>query len=513
MSYYLETYWNYLQRACLDTERSHPSVDRAIEQTQWDDPETPLDWNNSGVLALIEAELAEDLDTRRLYFEMAIAALSSAVENHPLNMAHLALAYSLIGETANASQLALSAFIQTLQPAYTQRDAPPGLIYLPLSSGSAAKEGGDRLLQLVQAPTSFQQALLLLAEVLAHQLLPTFYNDSGLRLMTLATQVLPQTALDQLLLGVAHCIHGDWQGLLHLHQSQQLAPDRPTTLQALSLAYRDFGDSESANFWLNTARQPTSPTATWTTLELSNSLTYLAFDQDITLAVRASLLNISTGVLLATGDWFEAEMEFWRDRLQPGMTVLDVGANVGVYTFSAATRVGPTGRVLAIEPFSECIQCLQTTVQLNQLDWVTVVAGAASDQVGKAKLALQAASELNEIIAENEAISSHFEVVNCLTLDSLIESENLSQVDYLKIDAEGHEMQVLQGGQHLMQRFKPVILYENIAGLKGGNRSTAEFLLSQGYQLFRYQPYLKQLIPIDVDQDLETNLNLIALPL
>jgi FkbM family methyltransferase len=63
-------------------------------------------------------------------------------------------------------------------------------------------------------------------------------------------------------------------------------------------------------------------------------------------------------------------MEFWRNSIREGMTVIDVGANAGVYTFSAAHRVGKTGKVIAIEPFSQCIQLLEETCRVNQFSWV-----------------------------------------------------------------------------------------------------------------------------------------------
>ncbi|HEY9635921.1 MAG TPA: FkbM family methyltransferase, partial [Coleofasciculaceae cyanobacterium] len=114
--------------------------------------------------------------------------------------------------------------------------------------------------------------------------------------------------------------------------------------------------------------------------------------------------------------------------------------------------------------------------------------------------------------AEETMKPGTFEEVTCFTLDSLIERENVSHVDFLKIDAEGHELQVLEGSNRILTEFAPCILYENIAGTKGSNLAVAGFLLSRGYQLFRYQPYLQQLIPINHTEELQGKLNLIALP-
>ncbi|NET62208.1 MAG: FkbM family methyltransferase, partial [Symploca sp. SIO2E6] len=50
------------------------------------------------------------------------------------------------------------------------------------------------------------------------------------------------------------------------------------------------------------------------------------------------------------------------------------------------------------------------------------------------------------------------------------------------------------------------------AGSKGSNLAVADFLKARGYQLFRYQPYLQKLIPIDLTKDLSNQLNIIAVP-
>ena len=161
------------------------------------------------------------------------------------------------------------------------------------------------------------------------------------------------------------------------------------------------------------------------------------------------------------------------------------------------------------------MRCLQETCRMNQISWVTICAGATSDRTGTARLSLQSASELNEIVNAEQAETMKpgtFEEVACFTLDSLIEQHNINHVDFIKIDAEGHELQVLLGSEHILNKFSPIILYENIAGSQGSNLPVAEFLRGKGYQLFRYKPYIQELIPINSTEELPRNLNIIALP-
>jgi FkbM family methyltransferase len=194
--------------------------------------------------------------------------------------------------------------------------------------------------------------------------------------------------------------------------------------------------------------------------------------------------------------------------------VIDVGANAGVYTFSAAMRVGAAGKVIAIEPFPACVEYLQETCRVNQLDWVKVYGAAASDQTGTVHLSVRGASELNEVVVSNgETLpAGQYMDVPCLTLDSLIEQEKLQSLHILKLDAEGHEINVLRGCDRILKEFAPVILYENVAGAQGSNYAVADFLQKKGYRLHSYKPFIQQLIPLNSNEELNGNLNIIAVP-
>jgi FkbM family methyltransferase len=519
-SSYTTSYWQYLQHGLELTQETTALIHQVLEDSNWEEPQSPLDLNNYGVVALIEAENSPDRVTREMYLELAIAALSEGAGGHPLCAAHLALTQSLLGTRDEAIQQAFSSFMAGLQSSHTNGSSPMGLIYLPLQWYTQPEARREALSEILNPVHGYAQSLLLLAEIL-QQAQFVFYNAVGLRFLQLAIALFPHSAYLQHKLGISSLMNCQWEGTLFLHRAQQQQPTNPLFLQALYLAYQDLGQPEQANDWQATAQslKPSDcdtpdlkPEWQWVNWARSSQFTSVPFEQTLALAVEPSFRSVVTGVLLAEGDWFEAEMEFWRDQVQPGMTVIDVGANVGVYAFSAAQRVGATGRVLAVEPFSGCVACLEQTCRINQLDWVTVCRGAASDRNGTAHLALYSASEMNQVMTEIEAAEIPTEAVPCFTLDTLMEREGLQRVDLLKIDAEGHELQVLQGSDRLLNQYSPIILYENIAGRQGSNLPVAEFLIENGYQLFRYQPFVKQLIPVSSLAELQGNLNIIALP-
>lgn len=514
------SYVNYIQN--LIPSVSHETLDKInhiLVQTCWDEPNNTADWNNIAVVAMTEAEQTEDLTMRSMYLEIAFDALNNGleIEKHPFFSAHLALIHSWLGEKSRALEIAYAAFINSLHYAYNGSEENQSyLIYLSVNHQKLAIND-QKCLEKILSENIFQQALVLLSEIICTSQI-AFYNTVNKRFLYLANQTLPNLVHLNLKLGISNLMAGQIEGILYLQQARKLQPDYAPTLQALYLAHQDLKQLTLADYWQKTASEFYRENSSfsewqWTQLPLESLFTYLPFDSDLIMAVESSLKSIVTSVLLTEQDWFEKEMEFWRSYIKPGMTVIDVGANVGVYTFSAALKVGNTGQVFAVEPFSGCVRCLQETCKINNLSWVKVCASAASDKNSTIKLLLHVANELNEVITDDtrELSAGSFEEVPCFTLDSLMEQENMQQVDFLKMDAEGHEMAVLGGGKNLINQFKPVILYENIAGSKGSNIGVAQYLESIGYELFYYQPFVQKLIPVNSPENYE-QLNFIAVP-
>ncbi|MBK4732136.1 FkbM family methyltransferase [Oxynema sp. CENA135] len=518
----LTSYLDYLNKIT----GSHIGLDLSdrlsyiFENTDWDEPHSGADFNNFAVMALVEAEDCENSGMRQMYLEMAIEALQEGIDTHDdlLCQAHFALVLVMTGEKHQAMQMAFSLWVAKIHDFYEDRtQTHPALIYLPSSKCLLNIDRSNSIiLKLLSAQNSETQGFLLLIEIIC-QSQTIFYNAAGLRILHLAAQIFPDLASVNLKLGIASLMNGQPEGILYLHRAQKSLSNNPSVLQALYLAYRDLKDVDKASFWLEYARKfyrdnPQPKDCLWTDVSINSNFTYVLFD-DFNIALEPSFNSIATSVLIAEKDWFESEMEFWRTSLKPGMTAIDVGANVGVYTFSAAQKVGSKGKVLAIEPFSGCVQCLQETCRIDRLDWVKVVAAAASDRPGTARLSLYSASELNQLVADDSSAlqPGDFEEVECLTLDSLIEAEQLQQVDFLKIDAEGHELSVLRGATRILSEFKPIILYENIAGSKGSNLPVAKYLREHGYHLFYYKPYVNDLESIESAEEFNHQLNIIAI--
>lgn len=515
----MHSYLKYLTDSYPGLNQSNCSaiVELILGETSFENPQSGIELNNFAVLALIEAEGEEDLSTRFMYLNLALEALQTGVDiyENSLCAAHLSLVFNLTQSIEGMIDPAYQTFVNTLQSAHEKYlPTPAGIIYLPPKADRIYKNRD--IFKILSSENGEIQALFLLSEALCYSQL-IFYSRQGLRLLNLASQFFNESALVHLKLGISSLNNGFQEGLLYLHRAGNLDKNSTIILQSLYLAYRDLGQLEKAEYWKKIACDRKINISNhfeylWSNLEIDSWHTYLQFESDIVLAVEPSFRSIVTSVLLAEADWFEKELEFWRFAIKPGMTVIDVGANMGIYTFSASKRVGSTGCVLAVEPFSGCVKCLQKTCEINQFSWVKICAGAASSYNGTARLALHSSNELNEIISDSEArVEQPCETVSCFTLDVLIERENLTRVDFMKIDAEGHEMSVLAGSYQLIHDFHPTIIYENIASNRGSNITVANCLTALGYQLFRYKPYLRELRAINSEQELKGELNIIAI--
>lgn len=150
-----------------------------------------------------------------------------------------------------------------------------------------------------------------------------------------------------------------------------------------------------------------------------------------------------------------------RALLRPGDTVLDIGANFGVFTKLFSELAGPSGEVIAFEPIPETFRTLSAGVELLKLQNVKTLNKAVSDHVGTALMEVPQYSEtMGENLYESHIVNSsdapNTYSVQTVTIDSL----QLSKVDFIKIDVEGHELQVLRGGRETIQRLHPTLMVE-----------------------------------------------------
>ncbi len=222
------------------------------------------------------------------------------------------------------------------------------------------------------------------------------------------------------------------------------------------------------------------------------------------IAVPASLRSMTTFVILEQEQWFEKEAGFARAYLRPGMTAVDIGANHGVYALSMARRVGPNGSVYAYEPAAETCGYLSTSKEQNRLQNLHIIGAAVADRVGPGHLRVGSFSELNMLADDGDLIT-------VTTLDAEQSNKKWPDIDFVKIDTEGAELQVLAGGAQFFAQQSPLVMFEIKDGTNAATDAAAGEFRRRGYRIFRLLQGQNILIPVQEDEDLDRyELNLFA---
>jgi FkbM family methyltransferase len=215
--------------------------------------------------------------------------------------------------------------------------------------------------------------------------------------------------------------------------------------------------------------------------------------------------NDAMSRMILGGSFETAERAFVDRFLQPGMTVLDVGAHHGFYVMLASRKVGPNGHVVAFEPSPRERKRLLTHLRLNRCTNVRVESVALTDKEGKAAFFVVEGAETgcNSLRAPAVAEPTRTEWVRTARLDDYLRTLGTSRVDLVKMDVEGGELAALRGATELLDRQpRPVLLCEaedrrtGPWGYKASEISV--FLRERGYRLFVPQAG-GSLTPLDVN--------------
>ncbi|HJY75183.1 MAG TPA: FkbM family methyltransferase [Burkholderiales bacterium] len=162
--------------------------------------------------------------------------------------------------------------------------------------------------------------------------------------------------------------------------------------------------------------------------------------------------------------------------LRAGDWALDIGANVGHYTLRMAELAGPTGRVIALEPIPDTFALLTENVRHSGHANVSLLNCAASERTAIVGMEIPRFPDGLENYYQAHVVSGAAGLtILALSIDSLA----LPAVRLVKIDAEGHELPVLQGMRQLVQRDHPVLIVETSTG------ETTRLLESWGYRVER----------------------------
>ncbi len=195
----------------------------------------------------------------------------------------------------------------------------------------------------------------------------------------------------------------------------------------------------------------------------------------------------------------EAELGAVDLLVEDGQTVMDIGANFGLFTRFLSESVGATGKVFSFEPTKDMFEVLSHNVQKFGFSNTECHHLALSDRSGEAEIYIPKRPDgtlnhyeacLRPVEAGSERIAEKItNRVEIQTVDGFCDKAGIKEVDFIKCDVEGHELSVLRGAEALLRRCHPTILLEVNEPLTDEAHGTEvrELVESYGYTFHVYE--------------------------
>lgn len=193
------------------------------------------------------------------------------------------------------------------------------------------------------------------------------------------------------------------------------------------------------------------------------------------------------GLIFAFREDYEETISWCIDRfVREGFRCLDIGANIGVWTLLMAEKCGEAGHVYAFEPVAVTNQNLQENVALSGLRNVTIFKTALGSEKGTVEIFSPSDPGRSSLARENVADAVERVAVN--RLDDVWKEAGRPKISFVKMDVEGAEPLVLEGGRELLHECKPVATCEinprKLALMGKTSRDVLDFFLKVGYGAF-----------------------------
>lgn len=212
-----------------------------------------------------------------------------------------------------------------------------------------------------------------------------------------------------------------------------------------------------------------------------------------------------------SGDYETFELDIFMQLLKPGVTLLDIGANMGIYSLLAADKAK---RIFAFEPVPENLSLLRKSVKANSASSVKVIPAAVGEKDGSVEMHIIPNSlGTHGIYADSESTLT----VQIVSIDNFIKEHSVGKVDLMKIDVEGYEPYVVKGAIKTLKKYKPIILMELDSSLIKASQADPKTFVKELFSIYKYCYLIderkKELTPLSVDEASElTNSNLVLSP-
>ena len=161
--------------------------------------------------------------------------------------------------------------------------------------------------------------------------------------------------------------------------------------------------------------------------------------------------------ILESGVWEEKETFAVKEVVKAGFVVFDVGANIGYYTLLMSKLVGPSGQVHCFEPTAYAFDRLQKNININtglSTSSIKLNKNALASHTDKRVDSLESRFSLKYLANDDE------EIIEFITMDDYCENEGIERLDFIKIDVDGYDLDIIEGGRSVFNKYKPIVMAE-----------------------------------------------------
>lgn len=171
--------------------------------------------------------------------------------------------------------------------------------------------------------------------------------------------------------------------------------------------------------------------------------------------------------ILFTGAYEPGTNVVLESQLEAGDWVVEAGANTGTETLLISRLVGDNGKILAFEPVPHVVSKLKQNLDLNGIKNADVKALALGDSAKEISFYIYPQDHPNQGMGSKVLENSGLEKITVFqtTLDSLSDEGTLSRIDFLKMDVQGAELDILRGGFNCISKYRPKVFLEAAGGL------------------------------------------------
>ena len=186
---------------------------------------------------------------------------------------------------------------------------------------------------------------------------------------------------------------------------------------------------------------------------------------------------IFSEIIMVSGRWEPYVKDILDNQAKEDDVLVDVGANIGIYAIPMAKKVK---RVIAFEPHPKTSEILEKNIELNQLENIVLLKKIVGDHRKDVIFNLSQVPQESGIIDSRDKTMDPIVQMKCIDLDSALSTE--SKVDWLLIDVEGYELNVLAGAQNILRKFTPRIIFESY---QEQSDAVIKVLTNEGYTVNR----------------------------